>query len=175
MEAGIEIGGERYEVPTLDTLDMDEAQILFDVSGIVIEDFAPAHPDSADEEKLQVQSEQLRRVRNPAFKRALVHVAYRRKHPELDYFQISEVVGKVNAVDVTLEVLRGDDEEDPSQSSPKQSDEKNDMNGTSEPLSSGSPSGSDSAGQVVSLARTGLGRSAMSSPQSGRETQASAS
>lgn len=155
MDAGIEIGGERYEVPTLDSLDMDEAQIMFDLSGVVIEDFAPAHPDSDAEEKLSVQRGQLQRVRNPSFKRALVHIAYRRKHPDLDYFAISDVIGKANALDVSLEVLRGDDSEDPSQGSPKPHEPRSDTNETSGLSSSGKPSGSDTDRPALSLAPTG--------------------
>ena len=175
-DAGFAINGEVYEVPSLVTFDMDEAQILYDLSGVVIEDFVPAHPDLAQDAKDRHEAMQIARLRKPGLKRALVHVAYRRKHPDYDFAALDEAIGKLNALDVVEAVLtRGGDDVDPSMSSPKQPDEKNSTSETSPQSSSGSPSGSDSAGQVVSLARTGHGRSDTSSPPSDQATLASAS
>ena len=39
-ESGFVIDGVVYEVPGLDTLTMDEAQVLYDYSGLGLEDFA---------------------------------------------------------------------------------------------------------------------------------------
>ena len=164
---GFVIDGEVLEVPTLDTFDMDEAQILFDLSGVVIEDFIPAHPDASPEERAAVYAAQGAKIRNPAFGRAFVHIAYRRAHPDAGYDDIQALVGKSNAAKVTIAVILGGDssEEDPSTSSPKPLVEKSSTNGTSEPSSSGSRSGSDSDEQDTLRLATGTGASDTSSPE----------
>jgi len=177
IPTGFEIAGEVYEVPFLDSFDMDEAQILYDLSGTVLEDFRPPHPDLPDLQQTAVLQLQLIRTRTPAFRRALVHIAYRRKHPDYDVDAIDAVIGKMNAADVSLALLsaRGDDEVDPSQSSPKPPDSRNRESGTSESSNGGSHSGSDSAPRVVTLAPTGTGESGTSSQDSPPATSASAS
>lgn len=162
--SGFEIDGEVLEVPTLDSLDMNEAQILYDLSGVIIEDFIPAHPDATEEERAAVMALQGMKVRNPAFRRALVHVAYRRAHPNAEFDSIHEITGKANATDVTIAILmREDDDADPSTSSPKPLEPRSSTSETSESSSSGNPSGSDSDGQDVIPLRTGTGVLDMSS------------
>lgn len=131
-EPGFEIDGERYEVPRLEDLDMDEEQILYDVAGIVQSDFVPAHPEAPDEVKLSVMQGIADKCRNPAFKRALAHIAYRRQHPELAFGDINIVIGKANALDAELALLRGDDDP-PAPSSPNESESEKT---SSEPLKS---------------------------------------
>lgn len=172
-EAGIEIDGERYEVPSLDSLDMDECQILYDLAGIVQEDFVPLHPDSAEEEKILHESAILMRIRNPAFKRALVHIAYHRVHPELGRHEIEGLIGKLSGLDVTIAMLRGDEEEDPQKSSPNEPENTSDTSETSNSPDSGKPSGSGSGARVVLLGPIGTGKSGMSSQESDLLTSAS--
>ena len=173
--AGFEIGGEVYEVPRLDTFDMDEAQTLYDLSGVILEDFIPPHPDSPEEEQQAMLRVQLLKVRDPSFRRALVVVAYLRKHPDANVHEVNKLVGKVNASDVSIAVLtRGDDDEvDPSTSSPKQPESRNGENGTLPESSSGNLSGSVSEGRVLSLPRTGTSASDTSSPVSPEMVSAS--
>lgn len=164
---GFDINGEVYEVPTLDSFDMDEAQILYDLSGVVLEDFIPPHPDSPEQEKAAHYQLQLLRVRDPGFKRALVHIAYRRKHEEYDRSELDKAVGKMNATDVSIAILTRGDEVDPQTSSPNEPDSKSRTNGTSESSSSGKPSGSDTERPALTLAPTGtspLGTSYQESP-----------
>lgn len=153
---GIEIGGERYELPTFDSFDLDEAEILYEIAGVIQEQFAPLHPETPDEEKDQKLQRELRMIADPKFKRALVHIAYRRRHPDADFSNINLIVGKVNALDVTMEFLRGD-ESPPAQSSPKQQDDKSNTSMTSKSGDAGSSSGSTSDAQVVQLSPTGTG------------------
>ena len=167
METGFDINGEVYEVPTLDSFDMDEAQILYDLSGVVLEDFIPPHPDSPDQEKAAHYQLQLLRVRDPGFKRALVHIAYRRKHEDYDSTVLDKAIGKMNATDISIAVLARGDEEDPQSDSLNKPDVKSSTNGTSESSSSGSPSQSDSERPALTLAPTGtspLGTSYQESP-----------
>lgn len=108
-ETGFIIDGTRYEVPTLDTFTMDEAQVLYDYSGLGIEDFVPiaeppAPPDNADQDAKAAYDELLaardgelealnRKLRNPGFLRALVHVAYQRGNPKFTPQRVREAVG----------------------------------------------------------------------------------
>lgn len=164
---GFDISGEVYEVPTLDSFDMDEAQILYDLSGVILEDFIPAPLDAPDVEKEAHYQLQLVRVRNPSFRRTLVHVAYRRKHPDYDYDELDKAIGKMNATDVSIAVLTRGDEPDPSMSSPKSSDSEKNGSETSESSTSGSDSTNDSERPVLTLAPTGtspLGTSYQESP-----------
>lgn len=167
--AGFEIDGQRYEVPRLDTFTLDEAQVLYDVAKVVLEDFAPLHPESPDEEKTLHEASILMRIRNPAFTRALVHVAYLRKHPDAE--DVSFVVGNVNALDASIALIRGDDSP-PAQSSPSEPELSNSGSETSPSTGSGNGSGSYSDGQVVTLVPTGTGESATSSPPSPATTSA---
>jgi len=99
---GILIDGVRYELPRVDDLDLDEEQILFDVSGVILPDFMPAHPSAPEEVKTAVALIQSARIRNPAFKRALVIIAYRRGNPGLSVEEIEQRVGKIDAMDAEL-------------------------------------------------------------------------
>jgi hypothetical protein len=146
-EAGFVIGERTYPVPTLDTFTMDEAQILYDVGGVVLEDFGPPHPELSEEAKAEHEAEQLRKVRSPAFKRALLCVAYARGNPELPLEQVRAAVGSANALDVTVRLFT-DQEADagpPVESSPSEPSTGSDIRTLSRRSDSGSPSlnGSD--------------------------------
>lgn len=153
---GFEIGEERYEIPDFGSLTLDEAEIMYDISGVIQEQLAPLHPESSDDEKLAHELQSIRLIGNPRFKRALAHIAYRRRHPDADFDHISFVVGGANAMDVTLEFLRGDPDP-PAQSSPKQLASKRSTSDPSSSGDSGTASGSDSSAQVVPLSPTGTG------------------
>lgn len=114
--AGFEIDGERYEIPTLDTITLDEERILFLYSDCVVQDFAPSHPDWAPERTAAHELIQMQKVRDPAFKRALAHIAYRRRHPDEDDAEINRALGTVNALEVDLAML-GDDPRPPARDS----------------------------------------------------------
>ena len=118
----LEIDGERYEIPRLDDLDMDEEQILYDVGLVAIPDFMPAHPQSPPEVKSAIELVNATRTRNPAFKRALVIIAYRRRHPDLSFGEIDRRVGKLNGFDAELALYgkarEAEDEEDSADANP---------------------------------------------------------
>ena len=156
IEPGIEIDGERYELPDLWSLTLDEAELVYDISGVIQEQFAPLHPDSSKEQRAFHEAQNMQAISRPSFKRALVHVAYLRRHPEAKGQDLNVIIGQVNALAVSLEFLRGE-ASPPETSSPKQPESKNDGSTTSNSEPSGTTSGSDSAGQVVPLGRTGTG------------------
>ncbi len=102
VRAEILIGDDRYEIPRLDELDLDEEQILYDFCETGIPDFMPAHPESPPEIQHAIALLHVTRTRNPAFKRALVIIAYRREHRDMPVDEISTLIGSVNAFDAEL-------------------------------------------------------------------------
>lgn len=157
-EAGFEIEGEVYEVPRLETFDLDEEQILYDVAGVVQLDFVPAHPDASEEEKEFVQRAMMARIRDPRFKRALAHVAYRRRYPEAAFDDVAIRIGKMNALDAELAIFGEADADPPAKSSPSEPESETSSSEPSNGEASGNPSGSDSAPVVELHAATGAGR-----------------
>lgn len=98
------LGDEQYEIPALDDMDMDEWQIIYDYSGLVLEDFAPA-ADRADEqvdgdEDGPLEKERQRRIGTPAFTTALLHIGYRRSHPDAKPDAIKRLVGSTKRLRV---------------------------------------------------------------------------
>lgn len=165
-EVGIELDGERYSIPTLDTITLDEERVFYIYADVVVSDFLPAHPDWAEEEARAHLMLQAHKIRNPDFKRALVHVAYKRRHPEVESEEIDRLIGGASALDLDLELIRGAAAADPQTSSP------NELEKTSEPSplarsgDSGPPTGKSSGTPDSSLEATGISGSDTSSPES---------
>jgi hypothetical protein len=115
--AGFEIDGERYEVPMINTLDLNECQILADFTEergrIVQEDFEPADPTWDPERKREHVMERLRLTERPDFKRALAAIAYLRQHPDETLTDARSRSGTANALDFTIASILGPDEVDP--------------------------------------------------------------
>lgn len=105
-ELGFKIDGKVYPIPTLDSFDMDEGQILWDIAQTTIEDFVPVG-DDASEEEIEAHGRELQgRVKNPAFLRALMTVAYRRGNPKLPIGRIRDVISRSNHVQAMTDFLR---------------------------------------------------------------------
>src|SRR5262245_37555679 len=98
----IEIDGKLYPLPRVDDLDLNEEEILYDISGVILPDFMPAPPGASQELVRAVAMLQEARIRNPRFKRALCVIAVRRLEPDLSVDEISERLGTVNAFDAEL-------------------------------------------------------------------------
>jgi hypothetical protein len=147
-ESGFVIDGVVYEVPGLDTLTMDEAQVLYDYSGLGLEDFA----QSADETEEETKARE-RLFRNPGLMRALMHIAYQRKHTKLPSSQIRRLVGAANVLDALQGLTTAEPEADEiplaSTSEPNKPSSSGSLeNDSSTPPSNetggnGSPNGSD--------------------------------
>lgn len=138
--AGFEIEGKRYEIPKLSTINLDEERILYVYADVVLQDFAPVDPRLDDAAKQLIEFAQFRHIRNPDFKRALAHIAYRRKHPDVSDADIQSAMGLVNALEVDMDMIRAEDEEDPTRGSPKTRSSVSGENGSSEPTSTPSES-----------------------------------
>ena len=160
---GIEINGERYEIPTLDTIDLDEERILYVYADAVLQDFADPHPEWNEDDKRAYEVAQLRKIRNPDFKRALAHIAYRRRNPELSDDDIQQALGKISALAMDRALIRGSDDDPPAQSSQSEPEKPSD---TATPLrltASGSDTETSSEHPEEIPAATGTTESATSS------------
>ena len=162
QESRFVIEGQDYPIPGFDTFDIDEAQILYDNSGLTLEDFV------IDDEDAEEVAELERKLRNPGFIRTLLHVAYQRGNPGLTAAKVKQITGRTNLLQAWENFLEGmvDDENPPE---PQRSRLKP-QEGQSEPDSSNSPSGEDSTNGSAQLDETheptGTTRSATSSPPS---------
>ena len=167
MEAGknpgIEVNGVKYDFPTLDTINLDEERILYIYADCVVRDFIPAHPDTTDEEKEQYQRLQMLRLRNPDFKRALAHIAYRRANEGAEDADIQKAIGTVNALEADIAMLWGE-EEDPTETSQKQPEYKRSTSEPSRQTDSGRSTPNGSGTQDATLEPTGTTESDTSSP-----------
>lgn len=167
-ETGFQIDGVIYEVPAIDTLTMDEAQVLYDYSGLRIEDFVERENETADD-----REQRERKFENPGFMRALMHIAYQRVHTDLRNDKVRALIGSANILQALGTLSSGEESEElppasttePEPSSPNGSVDSNET--------SGSDSTTDSAKQDDSQEATGTGRSATLSLASPAETWAS--
>lgn len=136
------IDEDEYEIPGLDDLDMDEWQILYDYTGLILDDFAPQEDEDAERDRQ-------RRTSQPGFTRAMLHIGYRRAHPELKESAIREVTGAAKLLRV-LEAMgesAGEENEEsplalttePAPSSPSGSVDSNEIGSEPSPMSSGTP------------------------------------
>lgn len=112
-ETGFTIDGTHCEMPSLNSFTMDESQVLYDYSGLIVEDFAPAEDSvpNADGE-YELDDEQARKMKNPGFMRALLHIAYQRKHPKMNPAKVKGLVGAVNMLDLLEQIAAGQEGKD---------------------------------------------------------------
>jgi hypothetical protein len=165
-ENGLVIAGEPLEVDLVDVmarLDVDEAQVLYDISGVVQEDFVPPHPEASKSEHKAHEEHVSKTIRNPAFKRAVTCIAYMRKHPDADLETVRELDGKVRQIDVSL-ALAGGDEVPPDKSSPSEPEKLKPSGTHSRSEDSGKPSMNGSDQPAESREPTGTSESVTSSP-----------
>lgn len=169
------IDGVAYEMPEIDDLDIEEWEIVYAASGLVLADFAPALDEKGRLDK-KADAERQHRIQQPAFLRARLHIAYRRANPGASDEEIHEVVmaaKMVPAMEAIAEAagVTDPDEGDvrppaltpgPDGSSPTVNDEK----------SGSTPTASDSSSETQEDGRatTGTSGSGTSSPESRRKT-----
>lgn len=161
ITSGLVVAEERIEVnlsEMLATMDLDEAQIMYETAGVVQEDFMPADPNGTEEEKQERDREIERMLTRPAFKKAVALIAYRRAHPEASPAEMQERVGKANVLGLTLAMLGEDDEIPPESSSQQPPENVRPINQPSSSEASGSTSGSASDEPDGPRANTGATR-----------------
>lgn len=132
-----------YPYPEMSSLTLDEAALLHDVAGVVLEDFVPAHPDAKPEEKLQRDQTVIAAVRNPRFRQAILQIALMRKDKSLTVERSAEIARAIPAVAVARWFWDGDDDP-PTVSSQSEPGQPSSSRLRSVPSTSGSSSTSDS-------------------------------
>lgn len=157
-ETGFKVDGKTYEVPALNSFDMDEAQILYDYSGLTLEDFLQPDPEDGDEALAAHEQTIRQKMKNPGFLRALLHVAYRRGNRKLPESRIKDVVRAMNHAEVFLDFAMsyaGDDDDPPAQESTSEHDESSPRSSVDSNENTGKDSTSDSDEPVANLAHIG--------------------
>jgi len=143
-ETGFKINGVIYEHPFA-TWDLDDAEILYAKTGLVIEDWALTPDDD---------KEMLARFRDPKVIRTFAAIAYWKQHKDEDFDTIyKDIVGGVTFSSIYETMFAGDVDPPASTTAP----EKQSENGTvTSKESSGADSTTSSERQGSLLAPTGI-------------------
>lgn len=166
-ENGFLIAGKVYEVPGLDSLTLDEAELLYEQSGLAQEDFAQEADETDEEHEARVA----KMVRHPGFLGALARIAFQRGNPTVKPGQVRVILGKVNRIELFSTLGQAEEEPDeiplvltsePNESSPSGSRESESSTKDS-PESSGSGLENGSGGPAGEVVNIGTSRSATSS------------
>lgn len=147
------IDGTEYPCPDIASLTMAERRVMFDLSGIVEEDFVQ-RDDETDVEK----DERVGKLtRHPGFMEALMHIAYARGNPELKRPKVQAVIDQTNYLEAIEKWADAEDgEADHPVSEPTSElngSSLSDSFGSSKNTGDGSTTGSDQP--AASLSRIG--------------------
>ena len=112
------IAGKEYPLVTMEAFTMADALVLYEYSGLTLEDFIPPDPDAEDEDAELERIEG--KIRNPGVLAALVHVSYQRGNPTVKKEKVKRVVGETPLMDIYA-ALADDGEEDDEVPPPKES------------------------------------------------------
>lgn len=180
-ETGLLIDGQVYELPTVDSLTLDEAELMYDRCGLTQEDFVKELDETDEEHERRVA----KLIRPPAYSAFLMQVAYQRGNPDAPPERVKKVLGSTNRLaafsTLTLTVEEAgevplDTTSDPDRSSPSGSLER-ERSTKESPETSGGGSENVSvspAGEVVNIGTTRSATSSTSVPStsaaSGRPT-----
>lgn len=143
------ISGAEYEIPVVATFDIDEAEILWGYCHLGLEDLVPDSDGTWSEER---NEEILTHMKNPAFRKTLLHVAYRRSNPDASSKEIEKQIGKVSNLEslaAWMGQFTGDDANPPAQESTSNQQEpssksladSNTISGGGSPTTSAEPDG----------------------------------
>lgn len=133
------IQGRDYPVPTLDTFDMDECELLYEKTGLTLQDVMD------DEFELKL---------SPGLLRTLMLVTFLRGNPATRREQAEKIIGKIKAVDALEHLSAQEDDADPpaataTNGSPQRSHSSSPSSGAD------SPTGSDGRQASPQPDRTG--------------------
>ncbi len=168
------IDGVAYEMPEIDDLDIEEWEIVYAASGLVLADFAPALDSKGKLDKKADDARQ-HRIQQPAFLRARLHIAYRRANPGATDEEINEVVmaaKMVPAMEAIADAAGVGDDEDPPVPSALTPEPGGSSPTTNDESSGSTPTDSDSSSETQDgdPATTTTSGSGTSSPASRQKT-----
>jgi len=81
------IAGAEYPVPTVDSFTMSEWEILYDLAGMVADDFIATSDDEA--------RDLIVKRRHPGYVRAMLHIAYQRGNRDKSRREVASVIDDV--------------------------------------------------------------------------------
>lgn len=144
MAATLTIHGAEYELPTLDSMDMDEAMVLYRYSDLTFDqvfELEGLHPGVCS---------------------ALMHIAIQRSDPSLREREIKNLVKTVNMMDVLEQFAAiAESMPDPTKGSPEQHE-----NGSESRTSEESESGGDDSSDASELSLESLSLDSSGTPDS---------
>jgi hypothetical protein len=106
-----EIAGERYEYPDPFDLTLDEWAVVYDISGVALEDVAP-------QQNKKLERERIKKLRHPNTLKGLAVVGYLRAKPDEDPEDAKDLIGSARMVGLLESMAPDEDAEDPTQASP---------------------------------------------------------
>ena len=146
-----DLAGTLYEFPDVLDLDMDEWIVVYEYSGLVLEDFAPL-------ENPEAEAERVHKLRHPGFIKAMTHIGYQRAHPKKTKATVKDLIGNVKMLPL-LESMAGDEPEsdDPptSVSEPQRSFERNQVDSSASLSLASPPSSETPEGLPVTIGTSG--------------------
>lgn len=147
-ETGFKINGVFYEHPFA-TWDLDDAQEMYDRTGLTIEDWAIAgDPDLPEDDAYELAQ----KFKNPNVLRTLAAIAYWKKHKDVTLDEIVALVGPAQYRDVIEGLVGGDDSPPALTTEPEKPSESGTVASNE---TSGSDSQESSDAPAVRLAPTG--------------------
>jgi hypothetical protein len=143
------IDGADYPWPDLETFDMAERRVMYDLSGIVEEDFVRQEDETEDEHDERVR----KMARHPGFMEAAMHIAYARGNPELKRAKVQAIIDHTNYQEAIAKWadLEEDGEDGPPVSEPTSEPNSRSLSGSDGSNASsgiGSPTSSDAPGKT---------------------------
>jgi hypothetical protein len=116
------IDGSEYDAPSLDEFNMAERRVMFELAGIVEEDFVQNDDETDEDHAARVE----KMTRHPGFLEALMHVAYQRSHPDIKRAKVQALIDRTNfheAIAKWAETDGADDADPPLSESTSKPDE----------------------------------------------------
>ena len=132
-EVGFVFDGEEAPIPELGSLNMDEAEVLYERCNLTLEDFV------IDDEDPDQVAELAEKTKHPGFVTALLQIAYQRLKPGVNKKRALEVARSYSLTEAYEQIILSGLDEDPTtpQTSPNEATDESSAG-------SGSDSGADS-------------------------------
>lgn len=153
------IDGAEYPAPSLDSFDMAERRLLFELAGITQEDLVRGEDESEEDHDVRVS----RALRHPGFMETLMHVAYARGNPTIKRDKVQSVIEKTNYLEAIQKWAEEDDASPPDLTSPNEPSKPSEQSNGLRSVDSGVASLPSSGEQVEIPESIGTSESATSS------------
>ena len=113
-EACFVIDEVEYPIPGLDGMTMQEAVVLYERSGLTLEDFAIDDEDPDQVEELE------RKTKHPGFLLALVQIAYMRGNPKVNRKRAEQIADEMDLIAAYEAVVKAGIDQDPTSPQPNE-------------------------------------------------------